>query len=274
MNEGSIGSRVEPGEGDAMTRASLLLLALLFACRPTQDAPRACGDCQIGSASASYPVILLRTYQVPAGQEKLVERLLDGTTSYPVSTVSAQGIQTQFVNPRPHFTGNGYFVLSAPESIHEGVRQLLAELGKHGAPPAQPSIDATYWLVLGWPGKDAALPERLGEIAPALKTLGSLGPMRFELLERLELVALDGQEARTTGQAVHIKQTASRDGSMFQLRIEAAADGEIAGRVETAVSVKPGQFAVFGQSGFVPKGAMLTEPKPTLFYIIRAQPAS
>ncbi|HEY6177580.1 MAG TPA: hypothetical protein VIX73_24150 [Kofleriaceae bacterium] len=256
-----------------MTRASLLL-ALLFACRSPQDAPRACGECQIGSASANYPVILLRTYQVPAGQEKLVERLLDGTTSYPVSTVSAQGNQTQFVNPRPHFTGNGYFVLSAPETIHDGVRQLLDELAKHGAPPAQPSIDATYWLVLGWPSKDAVISERLGDVAPALKTLGNLGPMRFELLERLELVALDGQEARTTGQVVHIKQTASRDGNMFQLRVEVNTDGEITGKIETAVSVKPGQFAVFGQSGFVPKGAMLTEPKPTLFYVIRAQTAS
>ena len=72
-----------------------------------------------------------------------------------------------------HFTGNGYFVLSAPESIHEGVRQLLDELAKHPAAPPQASIDTTYWLVLGWPAKDAVIPDRLAEIAPALKTLSS-----------------------------------------------------------------------------------------------------
>jgi hypothetical protein len=255
-----------------MTRAPLLL-ALLFACRSPQDAPRVCGDCQSGSATTGYPAITLKTYKVPDAQEKLVERLLDGTTSYPVSVVSAQGTQTQFVNPRPHFTGNGYFVLSAPETIHEGVRQLLDELGKHPAPPPQPSIDATYWLVLGWPGKEAPVPDRLGEIAPALKTLSNLGPMRFELLERLELVALDGQEAKAHGQNVQLEHTASRDGAGFQLRVKVNADGEAPGRIETTVTVKPGQFTVFGQSGFVPRGATLIEPKPTLFYVIRAQTA-
>lgn len=256
-----------------MTRAPLLL-ALVFACRSPQDAPRPCGDCQSGSAAPGYPTLFLRTYKVPDGQEKLVERLLDGTTSYPVSVVSAQGQQTQFVKPTPHFTGNGYFVLSAPESIHDGVRQLLDELAKHPAPPAQPSIDATYWLVLGWPGKDAPLPDRLGEIAPALKTLGNLGPMRFELLERVELAAIDGQTAHAQGQNVRIEQTAARDGAVFQLRINVDAQGETVGKVDTTVTVKPGQFGVFGQSGFVPRGATLIEPKPTLFYVIRAQPAT
>jgi hypothetical protein len=46
------------------------------------------------------------------------------------------------------------------------------------------------------------------------------------------------------------------------------------GRIDTTVTVKPGQFAVFGQSGFAPRGAMLTDPKPTLFYVVRAQPAT
>jgi hypothetical protein len=271
--EGSASPRVVAGEGDDMTRPPLLL-ALLFACRSPQEAPRVCGDCQSGSAAPGYPSVALRTYKVPDGQEKLVERLLDGTTSYPVSVVSAQGQQTQFVNPRRHFTGNGYFVLSAPDSIHEGVRQLLDELGKHPAPPAQPSIDATYWLVLGWPGKEAPVPDRLGEIAPALKTLGNLGPMRFELLERVELVALDGQTAHARGQNARIEQTAARDGAMFQLRINVDTQGETVGKVETTVTVKPGQFAIFGQSGFVPTGATLAEPKPTLFYVVHAQTAS
>jgi hypothetical protein len=252
-----------------------LLLALLLACRSPQEAPRPCGDCPSGpTPPAGYPTIVLKTYKVPPGQEKLVQRLLDGTTSYPVSVVSAQGNQTQFVNPRPHFTGNGYFVLSAPETIHEGVRQLLDELGKHPAAPPQASIDTTYWLVLGWPAKDAVIPDRLAEIAPALKTLSSLGPMRFDLLERLALVALNDQEARASGQTAKIKQTASHDSGAFELRVEVETTGETLGRIDTTVTVKPGQFAVFGQSGFVLRGAMLTDPRPTLFYVVRAQPAT
>jgi hypothetical protein len=62
-----------------------LLLALLLACRSPQEAPRPCGDCQsTPTPPAGYPAIALKTYKVPPGQEKLVERLLDGTTSYPV----------------------------------------------------------------------------------------------------------------------------------------------------------------------------------------------
>ena len=49
--------------------------------------------------------------------------------------------------------------------------------------------------------------------------------------------------------------------------------GEPNGKIDTTVTVKPNQFAVFGQSGFVPRGAPANDPKPTLFYIVRARPA-
>ena len=256
-----------------MTRAALLLAALA-ACRTAESTSRPCGDCQSGSAAPNVPLIVMRTYKVPQGQDKLVERLLHNTTSYPIAVMSEKGINTQLVNPTPHFTGNGYFVLSAPENIQEGVRQLLEELAKNPAPPAPASIDATYWLVLGWPAKEASVPDRLSEITPALKGLASLGPMRFDLLERLELVALDGDEAHTLGNSSEIFQTAARDGNSFELRVKLRADGDSPGRVDTTVTVKAGQFAVFGQSGFVPKGAAQSEPKPTLFYVVRARPAS
>ena len=98
--------------------------------------------------------------------------------------------------------------------------------------------------------------------------------MRFDLLERLSLIALDDQEARASGQSAKVKQTASHDSGAFELRVEVEAAGEMLGRIDTTVTVKPGQFAVFGQSGFVPRGALLTDPRPTLFYVVRAQPAT
>ena len=190
-----------------------------------------------------------------------------------MSVVSAQGTQTQLVKARPHFTGNGYFVLSAPENIHEGVRQLLDELAKHPAPPPQASIDATYWLVLGYPAKDTSISDRLSELGPAVKTLTNLGPMRFELLERLEVVGVDGDQVHTVGQTTELDQSASRDNDEFKLRVEVKANGNPPGTIETTVTVKPDQFAVFGQSGFVPRDAQANDPKPTLFYIVRAHPA-
>jgi hypothetical protein len=254
-----------------MTRIALAL-ALLAGCRPS-DPPRAGPVCSTGSGSPYVPNIVMRTYKVPPSEEKLVERLLDGTTSYPISVVSAQGAQTQLIQARPHFTGNGFFVLAAPENIQEGVRQLIDELAKAPPPPAPASIDVTYWLVLGYSAKDTMVPDRLSEIAPALKGLASLGTMRFELFERVEMVGLDGDEARTIGEATEIKQTASRDNDAFQLRVEITALGQPAAKVDTTVTIKPNQFAVLGQSGFVPHGALANDPKPTLFYVVRARPA-
>jgi hypothetical protein len=256
-----------------MTRAALLL-ALLAACRSAESTTRPCGDCQAGSGGATYPIIVMRTYKVPLGQEKLVQRLLHHTTSYPIQVVSSAGTQTQMIQPEIHFTGNGYFVLSAPENIQDGVKQLLDELAKNPPPPPPASIDTTYWLVLGWPAKDTTVPDRLNEIAPALKGLANLGPMRFDLLERVELVALDGDEARTVGLNAEVKQTAARDGNAVQLNVEIIASGDTTGRVTTTVTVKTGQFAVLGQSGFVPKNTLQLDQKPTLFYVVRAQPAS
>jgi len=254
-----------------MTRAALFLAALA-ACRTAESTSRPCGDCQSGNPP-NVPLIVMRTYKVPQGQEKLVGRLLHNTTSYPIAVMSEKGINNQLITPQPHFTGNGYFVLSAPENIQDGVRQLLDELAKNPQPPAPASIDATYWLVLGWPAKETTASDRLGEIAPALKGLANLGPMRFDLLERLEVLALDGDEARTIGNTAEVKQTAARDGNALELRLEVTAHGDSPGKVDTTVTVKTGQFAVFGQSGFVPKGAAQSEPKPTLFYVVRAQPA-
>jgi hypothetical protein len=253
-----------------MTRIALAL-ALFAGCRAS-DPPRACTDCQTGSQTGYVPNIVMRTYKVPPGEEKLVERLLRKTTSYPISVVSAQGAQTQLVNPQPQFTGNGYFVLAAPENIQEGVRQLIDELAKSPAPAAPGSLDATYWLVLGYPAKDTAISDRLTDVSPALKALTSIGPMRFELLERLEVVGVDGDEVRTVGQTAELRQTASRDNDAIGLRIDISANGNPPGKIETTVTVKPNQFAVFGQSGFVPKDAQANDPKPTLFYIVRARP--
>jgi hypothetical protein len=262
-----------------MKIVTLALLAPLLGCRPSDPPPRGCDNCQAGSQAGYVPNIVMKTYKVPTGQEKLVERLLHDTTSYPISVVSAQGAQTQLINPKPHFTGNGYFVLSAPENIQEGVRQLMDELAKNPPAPAPASIDATYWLVVGYPSKDTTVSDRLAELAPVVKSLGNLGAMRYELLERLEVVGIDGDEVRTQGQSAELKQTASRDNDSISLRIEINAAGDPPGKIDTTVTVKPGQFAVFGQSGFVPRGQgsatpPATDAKPTLFYVVRARPAT
>lgn len=251
-----------------MIAASILSPAT--ACRSQDAASKpACGDgCQNETAQ------VMRTYQVPSGQDKTVERLLRGN-SYPIQVVSPAGTNAQFVSLRPQFTGDGYFVLSAPIGIHEGVRQLLEELKTHPAKSGPPSVDVTYWFVLGYPSKDAVIPDQVAELAPALKSMANLGAMRFELFEKIEVNALDGEEAHTVAEHAEVRQTASIDKDSVQLRIEVKAAGEAAAAfINTMVTTHPGQLTVLGQGGFRPRGTPSSAQSSTLFYMIRAKPTT
>jgi hypothetical protein len=48
-----------------------------------------------------------RSYDIPAGHAAEIRRLFKGggAMGYPIAVVSAQGTQTQFVNPQPVFIG-------------------------------------------------------------------------------------------------------------------------------------------------------------------------
>ena len=245
-----------------------MIAMVATACRSQDSVQKAtCGDgCQSETAH------ILRTYQVPQGQDKTVARLLRGNM-YPIQVTGAQGTQTQFVHLNPQLTGDGYFVLSAPIGIHEGVRQLLEELKSRRPKTGSPSVDVTYWLVLGYPSKESVIPDQLADLAPALKTMTNLGAMRFELFEKLEVNALDGEEARAKGARVELKQTASIDKDDVELRIEAQTAGDPWNKMETVITTHPGQFAALGQSGFHFQGAPATD-LPTLFYVIRAKPST
>jgi hypothetical protein len=251
-----------------MRYAYALFAVIATACRPPADPGAA-------SRAADEPAVhVLKTYKLPPGHEKSVARLLSAS-SYPIAIVTDKGAQTQFVRVNPQLTGNGYMVLSAPEGIHAGVSELIATLEKAPAEAPTPSIEVTYWLVLGYPAAEADL-SKAPEIAEALKALGNLGPMRFQPLETLRVASVDGEESMVEGQYATIHQTAAVDTGTIQLKLRIAVHGaEHDAHVETVLGVKPGQFAVLGHAGFLPRGeagaAPATGAVPTLFYVARAR---
>ena len=248
----------------------LVAIALaLAACRATESAPKVADPAQ-------ESVHQLRTYQIPPGQQKTVERLLRGN-SYPVTVMGDKAVlQTQFVRLNPQFTGDGYFILSAPATIQEGVKQLLEELKTRPPTTGPTSIETTYWLVLGYPNGKTEIPDALAAVAPALKGIGDLGAMRFEPYETVQVSALDGDEARAVANRAEVKQTASADKDSIDVRLEIKVKGADApGIIDTAVRVKVGQYAVLGEAGFKPDNAnKLDDKQPTLFYIVRTRPAA
>src|SRR5450432_1700907 len=208
-NEGSGTSRVVVG----MNRI-LLLVAALAACHPTDTA-------KVTDAHDTTTHVL-RTYQIPPGHEKMVERLLRGN-SYPITVTAGDKavVQTQFRKLDPQFTGDGYFILSAPIGIHEGVKQLLEELKSRPTTAAGPSsIESSYWMVLGYPSTKTEISGQLEVIAPALKGLSDLGPMRFEPYETVQVTSLDGEESRATASRAEVRQTASADKDTIDVRLE------------------------------------------------------
>jgi hypothetical protein len=241
----------------------LIALGLGAACRPSVEpttASRPVGE---------PPPHILKTYKLPVGHEKSVEKLLSAST-YPIEIVTDKGAQTQFVRVNPQLTGNGYIVLSAPEGIHAGVSELLATLEKTPPEAPTPSIEVTYWLVLGFTAKEPDV-SQAPEIADALKALGNLGPMRFQPLETLRVASVDGEEAKVDGRFAMIRQTATADAGTIQLKLRVTVLGnDHNSNIETTLGLKPGQFAVLGHAGYIPR-TDATAAGATLFYIARAR---
>lgn len=247
-----------------------LLLALAAGCK---KAPK--------SAAVAVPdgqplAHVLKTYEIPPGHAKSLERLLRGN-SYPIQIVTKDGAQTQFVRLNPQFTRSGFFVLSAPETIHAGVAEILAKVAASKPTEGPPSLEVTYWLVLAWPTDkgEAEVPADLAVIGKQLAETTELGPRRFELLERLDITALDGEEGKTHGQYGIVRHTASSVGDAVELRLDITImGGRKEAGLETAVSIRPNQLAVLGQVGYIPaRPAAEGSDMPTLLFVARARPS-
>jgi len=218
---------------------------------------------------------LLRLYRAPNGHEAEVQRLLS-EVSYPVPSSGKEGRSTIFINLRPKFTGGGYFVLSAPKSIQEGVKELLKVLAT--TPPKAPrsTVQGDYWVVVGHPATEGevAIPAKLEEVKKALQPLLGLVPMRFTLLEKFQLTAVEGKRSTVVGRHGEVRQSTvvGQDGLELDLNIKVdQASGGTRGNLMTQVKLQPGQFAVLGQTGLKPAKNQDAshEEEATLFYIAR-----
>jgi hypothetical protein len=208
---------------------------------------------------------VLRTYQIPAGHQKDVERMLD-VAYYPLSS------STTMIKARPAFVG-GLMVLSAPEAIQEGVAELIRRLDGAPATPSVKTIEVTYWLVIAHPADKELIDQQLAALQAPLKELARVGTFHYELLERLQLSALDGQSGKLKSRLAKIQQTAGLEGDHVSLDFEmnTMLDIDHEASMHTALRLKPEQFGVLGEVGWDPSGKPLTASRDIMFVIARAR---
>lgn len=241
----------------------LLVVALLAAagCRTGEKEIRVQ---PAGNTEHEAPV-LLRSYDVPAGQGQQVNAILSSVF---------HGVKEK-VAARAALTPDGQLVVVAPAGIHEGLKGLLSKM-KGRKPVAPPSVEITYWLVVGRTAAEPNPDALPAEIQPALHAvLDAQGPMEFALLETLTVRSLSDASGYAAGRYAHARQVASVTDEKLVADLELSVQGS---RFETRVSIPTGKLLVLGQTGFDPPpglwpirpGMKQNTGASTLFYIVRA----
>jgi hypothetical protein len=234
------------------TRSSIVLAALaaLGACGPFEKREK------------REEELVLRSYAVPEETARRMKQAL----SQVFYTGGSGANDAKFV-ARADVGPNGQLLVLGTASIHEGVRAMVAELGKT-QPTAPQTVEITFWLVLGKRGegpKDPALAEIQGTLDEVAK---AEGPSQFSLFERLRVSALDGEHGETRGRSAVAEQRVTLVGpsAVGDIKVHAGKH-----HLETRLSFTPGQSIVLGESGYEPEGKPSGGDRDTtLYYVIRA----
>jgi hypothetical protein len=254
-----------------MSSTRLLAIAALAAC--TSRDPKVIGvevprpDQTVGGNVAP------KSYEIPAGRAPEIRRLFKGggAMGYPIAVVSAQGTQTQFVNPQPVFIGDNRFVVALPEQHHAALAEVIASLQTGAAPAAIESFEMTYWIVEATSADATTIAPDLEEIGATLKQLGALGKRKFRLVDRVGGRITDGEEATLRSVRTNIAQTLTADAGGLALALELQQTGDEKNQgpyMKTTLRLRPDKPVVLGDS-------TLSQPVATvdglLLYVVRAR---
>jgi len=227
-------------------------------------AASALGGCGVTLPEEEEPT-LLRTYQVPVGQQEELRRMLQNSLEFGGNALG-----------RVEAGPGGTLLVVAPQSIHRGIAEVLD--GDFPAPTPAVPVTIDYWLMLGRPlegGTGGTFTLESGRPAPQLDAVmreiaAAQGPTEFALLEQVRLTALVQESAEATGAAVQIEQTVTRAGEALVAYIQIGGVGS-QNRLRTRIALERDQFAVLGQVGYVPSyGDPRARDARTLYYVIRA----
>lgn len=262
-----------------MKRISIVVAALVAAafttsCKErTTSVPPAPPD---AAESTAGDGLMLKTYRVPSGYAERLRPVL--------STVLRQGDHTI---GRVDFSPDGQLLVVAPPGVQAGIAELVQNLAGT-APAAPPTVEMTYWLVVGHPGRATegeCEPHGLGCLDGGKEgTLGkALAPviaqqargMSVSQLQKLSMMTLESEDGQVSGRGAEIKQVASFSGERIIAHVRVWVEGERGSLMDTRLQFKPDETVVLGQVGFEPpKGKGGEEDGPSnsdavLFVVVR-----
>ncbi|MDP1829403.1 MAG: hypothetical protein Q8L48_39420 [Archangium sp.] len=240
-----------------MTRALALLAVSLFSsCDPRGSTVPA----QPGGVPSN---LVLRSYEVPNGAAQRLRSVLRELLWF-----GSEGKDSNKYVGRADVGPDGRLIVLAPESVHEGVKTLVASVTAN--PLKEPgTVRLSYWVVVGTPGKsEVPLAPGLAEVAPALAELEKNdGPMSFTLVEKLQLGSLNGERGQLQGRDTNVRQfTSVVEG---QLTADITLE-RMAQKMETRVRLEPGQIVVLASSGAPTRDQ--TDSGRAVYFLMRAAP--
>ncbi len=179
----------------------------------------------------------------------------------------------------------GTIIVTAPESVHRGIGELLAKLEAQGTRPVEPeaSVTLNYWFLVARPRPDGGLSVASPALAknaalrPVMEQIvGSQGGMEFHLLEQMRLTTIESEDGSVRGRFVEIRQRLMRYESgqrVADIRLTMFGSQGVRHTLETRVKLESGRFVVLGETAFKAQGsefAALREERDELmlYYVI------
>lgn len=206
--------------------------------------------------------VALKSYDVPSGHAQQVR------------TVLRSVFHEQEITARAELSPDGQLLVLGPDGVQRGVDELLAKMKDRKPPPAPPSVELNYWLVIGTPAAEHTVGAGLDEIRGALDSLSAAqGPMRFVKMDRMRVKSLADEHANANGIYGSVRQraTLADDKVLADVGIDVGGGG----RLDTRLAIEPGQLLVLGEAGidmsrYTPSPVDGQEGPFTLFYVVRA----
>jgi hypothetical protein len=245
-----------------LRRVALAGVFGLLACQANEPLPMAPPD--------DPDAAVLRTYKVPPEQVRSLENALKsalwtGKDLPPRGTVER--------------LPDGQLLVVAPAGIHEGIAALVGGLASSATPPTH-TVAFDYWVVVGEAAAEAGGLD-IPDVGPALAAIvREQGPMRFTLIEKVQMASLLDETAKVKGDRTEVRQVVTEVGGRLVADLEIITDqgqhaagepfcfGGSCKDFRTRVHVSPGQLLVIGQTGLARPADGAAR---SVFYVVRGR---
>lgn len=220
--------------------------------------------CRLGDSAAANPMagLVLRTYDVPAGQAQRLRSALKEVLWF-----GSDGKDSNKWVGRVDVGPDGRLIVLASESVHEGVKALVASVAAN--PVKEPeSVTLTYWVVNATPGQEQSQPVPAELEAALAEVKKAEGPQGFSLVEKLSVSSLSGERGALNGRDTSVDQFVTSMSGVLTADLRLERFGQ---RVNTRVRLAPGKTVVLASSGAPVKEP--NEPARSVLFIVKATPS-